>query len=376
MSDDRSSRREFLSARISSEQAINPTAGLSDPLVRPGLATRVLTSLSKPAMACLFEFFVDAVQFPTAPEIALEALELVEAIEAELSVYRPTSHLSDVNRRAAFEPVMLSSALRELLSTSLEIHAATGGAFDVTAGPLSKAWGFYSRKPVVPTDNQIAAALEQVGSNWIGFDQNAGTVQFQKPGIEINLASIGKGYALDCCDQAMRERGLTDYLLHGGQSSVLARGCQTAAEPEHGWIIGLVHPIMPQERIGLVRLIDRALGTSGCQRQSLIHRGRRLGHVIDPRTGWPVTHTLSATVLAPTAAMADALATAFSVMSLDEVQSYCQARSEISAIITTPNDGNPAAPIVHEFNLREIEWRPINRESAVEVARTNQTIEK
>jgi thiamine biosynthesis lipoprotein len=327
-------------------------------------------------MGCLFAVFVDPRRFPGSLPAAADALELVGSLESELTVYSPASHLSEVNRRADREKVTVSANLAELLRVSLELFAATGGAFDVTAGPLSKVWGFHARRPAVPTAQQIARALECVGSHWIDFDQNARTVQFQIPGIEINLASIGKGYALDRCDQAMRERGLTDFLLHGGQSSVLARGCQTAAEPEHGWIIGLVHPIMPQERIGLVRLIDRALGTSGCQRQSLIHRGQRLGHVIDPRTGWPVTHTLSATVLAPTAALADALATAFSVMSVKEVQSYCQTRPEISAIITTPNDGDPAAPFMHVFNLREMEWQPISRESAVEVARTNQTIEK
>ncbi len=359
MNVDKSTRRDFLSGQIASTDESTLARGHFDPITQSGRDGRILTSLSKPAMACLFEFFVDAQQFPMAPEIALNALELVEEIEGELSVYRPASHISDVNRRAASEPVLLSASLFELLVTSLDIHAATGGAFDVTSGPLSKAWGFYSRKPVIPLEVDIAQALQRVGSQWIDLNRTDAAVHFLKDGLEINLASIGKGYALDKCDQLFRDHGIADYVLHGGQSSVLARGCQVTAQPELGWTIGLIHPIIPHERIGFIRLIDRALGTSGCQRQSLIHHGRRLGHVIDPRTGWPVTHTLSATVLAPTAALADALATAFSVMTLDEVRQYCEARTNVSAIITCPNESDPARPLVHLINVRTIDWEPV-----------------
>ncbi len=359
MNVDKSTRRDFLSGQTTSTEDSTSPRGLSDPITQSGRDSRILTSLSKPAMACLFEFFVDAHQFPMAPEIAQNALELVEEIESELSVYRPASHISDVNRRASSEQVPLSAALFELLATSLDIHAATGGAFDVTSGPLSKAWGFYSRKPVVPLEADIAQALEQVGSQWIDLNRANAAVRFLKDGLEINLASIGKGYALDKCDQIIREHGITGFVLHGGQSSVLARGCQVPSQPGLGWTIGLVHPVIPHQRIGFIRLIDRALGTSGCQRQSLIHHGRRLGHVIDPRTGWPVTHTLSATVLAPTAALADALATAFSVMTLDEVRQYCEARPNVSAIITCPNETDPAKPWVHLINVRTIDWEPV-----------------
>jgi thiamine biosynthesis lipoprotein len=355
MSDDTTTRRDFVTGRIAKSSAAESAPKA---FAEPGADACVLTTFSKPAMACLFEFFFDAHRFPSAPQIANDALDLLEEIESELSVYRPESHISDVNRRACRERVELSAALEELIVTSLELYAATGGAFDITSGPLSKAWGFYSRKPIVPSDEQIASALRQVGSDSIDFDDATKTVRFNKPGLEINLASIGKGFALDRCSGWMFERGVKDFILHGGQSSVLARGCQTPSQPHLGWTIGLVHPILSQARIGCVRLFDRALGTSGCQRQFLIHRGRRLGHVIDPRTGWPVTHTLSATALAPTAAEADALATAFSVMTLDEVARFCAARPNVSAIIATPSQSNSAEPTIHCFNLTENEWLP------------------
>lgn len=349
MNDPGTTRREFLSGRTAGDEA-GVLADVSAPPTTP-VTSRVLTTLSKQAMACWFEFLVDAKQFPKGPELCQEALELVEEIEQELTVYRPASHLCEVNRKAADEAVSISPRLLEILSVAIALHRETGGAFDVTAGPLSKTWGFYHRDPKVPPAKAVDEALSRVGSQFIELNPDQATIRFRKPGLEINLASIGKGYALDRGADYLREHGVTEFVLHGGQSSVLAAGGQNPARPDQGWPIGLVHPVNPQARMGLVWLRDRALGTSGCQRQWLIHEGKRLGHILDPRTGWPTTQVLSATVLAPSAALADALSTAFSVMALAEVESYCRAHPEISAIIARENAHQPQQPELHWFNL-------------------------
>jgi thiamine biosynthesis lipoprotein len=160
-------------------------------------------------------------------------------------------------------------------------------------------------------------------------------VAFGKPGISVNLNSIGKGYALDRMAELLGLQSVDDYLLHGGKSSVLARGNQPG-RGEAGWTVGLRHPLRPAERLAEFSLRDQALSTSGSGTQFFIRRGRRYGHILDPRTGRPAEGLYSATVLAPTAAEADALSTAFYVMGPDRVDPYCAEHPEISALLVGP----------------------------------------
>jgi thiamine biosynthesis lipoprotein len=147
---------------------------------------------------------------------------------------------------------------------------------------------------------------------------------------------------LDRCAEHLRRAGIEDFLIHGGNSSVLARGAQGSAGPDSpggrpaGWIVGLPHPLRPDRRLHEIRLRDRSLGTSGSQAQSFWHEGRRYGHILDPRTGWPARNALTATAVAPSAMLADALSTAFYVMRPEEVLDYCRARPHLAAIVICP----------------------------------------
>jgi FAD:protein FMN transferase len=188
----------------------------------------------------------------------------------------------------------------------------------------------------------LAEAQLNVGGRLVELDPARRTVRFRKPGVRINLGSIGKGHALDVCAERLQALGLADFLFHGGQSSVLARGWQRPAQPEGDqakpqfWEIGIRHPNHPDRRLGLVRLRDRALGTSSAQFQSFRVRGRRYGHILDPRSGWPAEGVLSTTVVAPQAAVADALSTAFFVMGPAKSLEYCQGHPEIGAVLISP----------------------------------------
>jgi thiamine biosynthesis lipoprotein len=140
-------------------------------------------------------------------------------------------------------------------------------------------------------------------------------VRFLRPGVEINPGAIGKGWAIDRAVESLAAAGVASVLVHGGQSSVRARGTQgPAVEGRHGWRVGLRHPLRPGRRLATITLDDRALGTSGSGTQFFIDRGRRVGHILDPRTGLPAEGVISATVLAESAADADALATALYVL--------------------------------------------------------------
>jgi thiamine biosynthesis lipoprotein len=172
----------------------------------------------------------------------------------------------------------------------------------------------------------------------VELDQAKRTVRFRADGLGINLGSIGKGYALDRMAQLLRQRwNLPAVLLHGGASSVYARG--TPHEDARGWLVQVRHPWQQGRYLAGVWLRDRALGTSAATFQYLEHAGKKLGHVLDPRTGWPAEGLDSVSVVAPTAALADALSTAFYVGGLDLARRYCQAHPEVGAIILPEGSG-------------------------------------
>jgi thiamine biosynthesis lipoprotein len=193
--------------------------------------------------------------------------------------------------------------------------------------------------------------MQRVGMHNIEFVPGKSTIRLRQPRVEINLGSIGKGCALDRMSELLVAAGVENLLLHGGNSSVLARGkvrgpglrvqesavgSQKSGDALGGWWIGLCHPLYPERRIGEVLLRDRALGTSGSGTQFFIHEGRRYGHILDPRTGWPAEGTLSTTVAAQTAAQADALATAFYVMGRDQAVDYCRCHPGVAVAIISP----------------------------------------
>ena len=324
----------------------------------------LLIHVSRRAMACEFEVRFPAERYQQGTESALEALDLVEAWEEEISYFRPTSQLSRINLLAAEEPVEVSPSLFELLHLAMTLYAETQGAYDVTSAPLWEAWGFARRAGEIPTEAQLAEARSRVGSHLVELDPARRTVRFRQPGVRINLGSIGKGQALDVCGQRLLSLGMADFLLHGGQSSVLARGLRTRGLPEGSpstlrcWEVGIRDPRQPSRRLGVVRIHDRALGTSSGQFQSFRHQGRRYGHILDPRSGWPAEGVLATTVVAPTAALADALSTAFYVMGTDRSLDYCRAHPEIGAVLVCPGPGDGRVK-VHAAGLDDSEFEAV-----------------
>jgi thiamine biosynthesis lipoprotein len=290
---------------------------------------------------------------PAAVDMGQEAFELLESLEEQMTVYRASSEISRLNRRAFAGPVRVEYRLFGLLETAARIHQETDGAYDITAGALIKAWGFFRGPRRVPDSQERAAAQEQVGMQWVALDAERRTVRFQRAGLEINLGSIGKGYALDRMARLLGEEwGVTRMLLHGGTSSVYARG--SFPDGDRGWQVAILHPWERERRLAKVWLRDQALGTSAATHQHLEYNGQKLGHILDPRTGWPASGIASVSVLAPTAAEADALSTAFYVGGLELAQRYSAVHSDIAAIVLP--DGEEVEPLVlglapHEFAL-------------------------
>jgi len=300
-------------------------------------ADSYLLRVGRRAMACQFEISLNVGQYPQGLEVAMEVLDLVDRLEAQLSYFRPESQSSRVNREAAFRPVTVEREVMELLVQAVELSRQTGGAYDITSAPLWETWGFARRAGAIPTAPQLAEALELVGYEQLELDREQSTVRLGRPGMRLSLGSLGKGYTLDRCAQVLLDAGIGHFLIHAGASSVIARGHRgvefAAAGPQGpGWTVGLPSPLHPERRRGLLRLCDRALGTSGAQAQSFWHQGKRYGHLLDPRTGWPADGVLSATAVAPTAMLADALSTAFYVLGAEATLAYCQAHADCGAV--------------------------------------------
>ena len=337
-------RRDFLHPRRIAQAAGRVLGALEslDPLdaltAVPAAAPRetVLLRLSRRAMATAFEIVL-----PFGGDAAMThgeaAFDLIDDLESQLTVYRDNSEVSRLNRTALAGPVPVEDGLFRLLELAARISAETDGAFDVTAGALIKAWGFFRGPRRVPSDAERGAALARVGMQAVELDAARRTVRFRRPGLEINLGSIGKGYALDRVGDFLSATGkFPAVLLHGGGSSVYAKG-SSDGDPR-GWLVGIAHPWDGASRLAEVWLRDRALGTSAATFQHLEYNGKKLGHVLDPRTGWPAAGVASASVVAPTGAEADALSTAFFVGGVELARRYCAAHPEIGALLLPEGD--------------------------------------
>ncbi|HVX16006.1 MAG TPA: FAD:protein FMN transferase [Pirellulales bacterium] len=353
----RSNRRQFLKGEAA-RQAIDDLVPAGDAEPREAAAPEAyLLQLGRRAMACQFEVFFNAGQYPNASDAALTAFDLVDRLEEQMTVYRDTSDISRINRFAFDRPVQVEPLLFQLLSRAGELHHATTGAFDITSGPLSKAWGFFRRSGAVPGDADLAEARERVGGEHLQLHPETSTVRFLKPGMEINLGAIGKGYALDRVAEQMVSAGIGHFLWHGGQSSLVARGaCGQAADGSGGWVVDLRHPLRPERSVVEIRLRDRALATSGAGTQFFRHEGRRYGHILDPRSGRPAEGVYSATVVAPTAADADALSTALYVLGPEAAGDWCRQHPEVGLLMFAPGRGRQSVEML-THNLDAADWR-------------------
>lgn len=275
------------------------------------MTSPVLTSVSHCAMATEFEILLPGSDAHHV-DAALDALESLDRIESSLTVYDPNSEISQVNRWGFQKDVPLTDPTLELMERSLRWCQKTDGAFDITAGPLVRAWGFTQRRGRKPSRDEIDSALSKVGYQKIKLDREQRSIRLLADEMEINLGAIGKGHALDKIVDQIKACGVENALIHGGNSSVIAIG-HRHQEEKNGWPVGIAHPTKSNRRLGQVRLTDAALATSGSGKQYFHHQGRRYGHVIDPRTGYPAGDLLSLTVIANNATDAEALSTGYFV---------------------------------------------------------------
>jgi thiamine biosynthesis lipoprotein len=301
-------------------------------------------------MGSFFEIRLGA-RLPGALDLANRVLDRIETLEAQLTIYRDDSEVSRLNATAHTGPVKVEPGLFSLLQRALELSPLTKGAYDVTSGALSEAWGFVRGPRKVPDSESLADARARTGWHHLRLDAESMTVAFDRPGIQINLGSIGKGYAIDRAVGILRKHWLpVSALVHGGQSSLFALGSPPGRFGER-WEIAVRNPCRPESPLGVVRLRNRGLGTSGGAFQHFVHDGRVYGHILDPRTGEPATGPASVTVLAPTAADADALSTAFYLLGPEAARAYAEDHPDVGILFVEEDPAHPL-PSVRAFGLK------------------------
>jgi len=238
-------------------------------------------------------FGEDRVQLEEAVDLAFEEVRRIDDL---LSNYKPRSEWSLVNREAANRAVRVSPELFDFLETCLQYSRQSGGAFDITVGPLVRVWGFYKGSGRLPHRAEIRGALARVGYQKVLLDRSNQSVRFARGGVEIDPGGIGKGYAVDRAVEVLRERGIRSALVSGGGSSIYGLG---APPGESGWPVKIRHPRNPKESVAELVLHDLSMSTSGTSEKFFHAGGKLYSHVFDPRTGYPAQGMLSVSVTAP-----------------------------------------------------------------------------
>jgi FAD:protein FMN transferase len=328
-------RRAFLDPRHLATQA-GQVVGLAHELHQSHTVAidqeLTLVRYARPAMGTVFEIVLPFGHGLPSSFIH-DAFDRLDEIESWMTIYRAESEVSEVNRRAASEAVSVSDDLAALLRLSLQVSEWTNGAFDAAAGALVQAWGFVRGPRQVPTEEARLAAISCTGSRFVELSTD-NTIRFHRPGVVLNFGSIGKGYALDQLAAWFAEHAPEQpVLLHGGKSSIIARG----TPPGHplGWSVSIDHPWNPEAKLATLYLRDEAIATSAATFKHLVHEGKKLGHILDPRTGWPAAGIASATLRSSSAALADALSTACYIQGADWTRQFVEHQRRGEAILLT-----------------------------------------
>jgi len=285
------------------------------------------------SMACLYAIEAYGPDAEKLARVVEEAFDEVDRIDRLMSHYRADSTVSRVNREAAQRPVAVGAELYDLIAAAVHYNRESSGAFDITVGPLMKAWGFFRDEGRVPSAEALAAARRLVGGGYLALDPVTRTVAFNRSGVEIDLGGIAKGYAVDRAAALLRERQIASALISAGGSSIYALGTPPGRP---AWDVTIADPVDHRNAALTVQLKDRALSVAGRSEKSFESSGVTYAHIMDPRSGRPVQGVLTVAVLASTATAGDALDNAFFVLGPEGSREYLRRLTGIEALFFMP----------------------------------------
>ncbi len=267
---------------------------------------------------------------------AQRALAAMREVERLMSKFAAASDIGRLNRQNAGSWVEVHPLTWQVVMQALRLHRLTEGAFDITVEPLLRLY-HYSQGEVaeLPSADDIAMALRRVGGDKLHYEREGMRLGFKVDGMSLDLGGLAPGFAVDRAAAALARAGVKDALVElGGEirvlgkaRSALAVSSSLSALPPEGsgaWRISIRHPRRPHETIATLNLGDCAVATSGDYEKYFVYQGRRYSHIVDPRSGYPVSgNVVSATVIHPSSClMADALATAFCVLGVEEAERW------------------------------------------------------
>lgn len=248
-----------------------------------------------------------------------KAFQEIQRIDNLMSLYKPESRLSLINRNAGKAPVRVERDLISIIASARHYYTMTRGAFDITIEPLMKLWGFRKEQPTLehlPSDKEIQSRLEAVGYNNIVINEADQSVGLINPRAQLDLGGIAVGYSVDRAVSILKSEGITSaFLNHSGDAFAL-----DAPENAEGWEIAIPNPHQPNEMMAGYIIRDQAVSTSGSYEKYVTVDAEQFGHILNPQTGKPGTSMQSATVFAPTSLEADALSTGLFCMDATAAQ--------------------------------------------------------
>ncbi|MGC8737245.1 MAG: FAD:protein FMN transferase [Candidatus Hydrogenedens sp.] len=265
------------------------------------------------------------------------AINAVYNLEKHISHYLPDNDLARLNQSAGSGMLKVNSDLFEVIRWSKRYWERTGGAFDPSVGPLLDLWGFYRKnREDLPSDKEISEALKKVGMDKVIINGDEQSVGLTVPGMRLDFGGIGKGLALDRAKTILKGQGIQSGILHSGTSSIVAIG---TPPNQTGWKIGIRSPYNKSETIEEFIINDESLSTSSVSEQFLERKGKKFGHIFNPKTGYPVDNSIvSATVICKTAVESDALSTSFFVLGIDKTQEYCKKFQDVKVFLVSESN--------------------------------------
>jgi thiamine biosynthesis lipoprotein len=305
-------------------------AGGAGPVSSPLQTQPVRYQEARRSMWTKFEIIAYGPNRARLAEAADAAFVEIDRLDRQMSNYSETSELTYINRNAAREEVIIEKELFDFLKQSIEYSRDTGGAFDITVGPLMKAWGFFDNRGRVPDVSELKSVTTRVGFNHIVLNERTHAIRFDREGVELDLGGIAKGYAVDKAAEILRASGVTSAFITAGSSSICAIG---APADQTFWRVEVSDPLDRAHKLEAIEIKDRSVSTSGCHEKTFESDGKTYCHIMDPRIGRPIEGLLSATVITQSGVEAEALSKALMVMGIGKAREFLKTRPHVRALL-------------------------------------------
>ncbi len=273
----------------------------------------------------------------------------IERIERLISSWDANSQTAEINRQAGIKPVKVAKELYDLIARSIEISKITQGAFDISYAALDPVWFFDGRMKAVPSESERLKSVQNIGFKDLVLNAKEQTIYLPKKGMKIGFGAIGKGYAADATKKLMKSLGVSSGIIN-------ASGDLTSwgKKPDGtDWQVGISNPENPAKVFSWFPVRDAAVATSGNYEKYVTLEGKQYSHIMDPRTGMPVSGIKSVTVFAPKAELADAFATAVFIMGIDTGIDTISQLPGMSCIIVDAENNIHHSPNIQWANTKK-----------------------